>query len=239
MHYKDCHRKVCWNSDVDRVSAVLLFYGDFSDFRKLVFFPGAVACFIEVVIFVGHCESPACGRTVFVNRAISIFIGGTSQGDTSGSFLVSAAHTAIQGGYLLSETDRDLSASIVRFSPVKRDAEKSTTGTTRHAWIRIVHNSPVQLWIVKETTVPCMQKRTVVGWCTFDSAGIEWLPVVSCIRYRMMRYAWQSFTGTGIYGCIQVRSFVGTRACFRIWILRYSYLYESWVLLHPPGSDGC
>ena len=112
---------------------------NFSDFRKFVFCPGAVACFIRDAIFSGHCEFPACGRTVFVNRAICVFTGGADQSDTSGIFLIGAAHTAMKRRYLLSETDRDVSASIIGFSPVKRDAEKCTTSTTRHAWIRIAH----------------------------------------------------------------------------------------------------
>lgn len=111
----------------------------FSDFRESVFCPGPVACLIDLAIFTGHCEFPACGRAVFVNGAICIFTWDTNQGDTSGIFLVSATHTAMKRRYLLSETDRDVSASIVSFSPVKRDAEKRTTGATRHAWIRIAH----------------------------------------------------------------------------------------------------
>ena len=116
---------------------------DFSDFRKSVFCPGAVAGFIRDAIFSGHCEFPARGRTVFVNRAICVFTRSSRQSDTSGIFLTGAAHTAMKGGYLLSETDRNLSASIVSFCPVKRDAEKCTTGTTRHAWIGVIHNSSV------------------------------------------------------------------------------------------------
>ncbi len=139
MANKDCHREVCRNSDADRVPVLFSDKSNFSDFRKSVFCPGAVACFIRDAIFSGHCEFPACGRTVFVNRAICVFTRSSRQSDTSGIFLTGAAHTAMKGGYLLSETDRNLSASIVSFCPVKRDAEKCTTGTTRHAWIRIVH----------------------------------------------------------------------------------------------------
>ncbi|ESA75806.1 hypothetical protein HMPREF1589_00778 [Escherichia coli 113290] len=46
---------------------------------------------------------------------------------------------------MFSEPGGNSAASIVGFGPVKRDAEKCTTGTTRHAWIQIAHNSPVQL----------------------------------------------------------------------------------------------
>ncbi len=113
--------------------------GEYSDFGKSIFFPCAVTCFIRDAIFSGHREFPACGRTVFVNRAICVFTGGAGQSDTSGIFLIGAAHTAMKRRYLLSETDRDVSACIIGFSPVKRDAEKCTTGTTRHAWIRIAH----------------------------------------------------------------------------------------------------
>jgi len=54
---------------------------------------------------------------------------------------------------IFSEPGGNSTASIVGFGPVKRDAEKCTTGTTRHAWIQIAHNSPVQLKIVKRTAV--------------------------------------------------------------------------------------
>ncbi|GAB0593364.1 hypothetical protein DZ11F43_39900 [Escherichia coli] len=37
------------------------------------------------------------------------------------------------------ESGGDGAASIIGFGPVKRDAEKCTTGTTRHAWIQIAH----------------------------------------------------------------------------------------------------
>ena len=63
--------------------------------------------------------------TVFENRAICVFTGGADQSDTSGIFLIGAAHTAMKRRYLLSETDRNLSASIVSFCPVKRDAENA------------------------------------------------------------------------------------------------------------------
>ncbi|KNG36891.1 hypothetical protein WR11_15925 [Escherichia coli] len=122
--------------------------GEYSDFGKSIFFPCAVTCFIRDAIFAGHCEFPACGRTVFVNRAICVFTGGAGQSDTSGIFLMGAAHTAMKRRYLLSETDRDVSASIIGFSPVKRDAEKCTTGTTRHAWIGIVHKFTTQVLVM-------------------------------------------------------------------------------------------
>ena len=51
--------------------------------------------------------------------------GGAGKSDTSGIFLIGAAHTAMKRRYLLSETDRNLSASIVSFCPVKRDAENA------------------------------------------------------------------------------------------------------------------
>ena len=75
----------------------------------------------------------------FCKQSNMRFHRGAGKSDTSGIFLIGAAHTAMKRRYLLSETGRDVSASIVSFSPVKRDAEKCTTGTTRHAWIRIVH----------------------------------------------------------------------------------------------------
>ena len=74
---------------------------------------------------------------------------------------------------MFSEPGGNGTASIVGFGPVKRDAEKCTTGTTRHAWIQLAHNSPVQLEIVKITAVRRMQGRIAVGWCTFDSVSIE------------------------------------------------------------------
>lgn len=67
------------------------------------------------------------------------------KGNTSGIFLISTAHASVKRGYLFSEPGGNGTASIVGFGPVKRDAEKCTTGTTRHAWIQIAHNSPVQL----------------------------------------------------------------------------------------------
>lgn len=70
-----------------------------------------------------------------------------------GVFLIGTAHASVKRGYLFSEPGGNSTASIVGFGPVKRDAEKCTTGTTRHAWIQIAHNSPVQLKIVKRTAV--------------------------------------------------------------------------------------
>lgn len=61
---------------------------------------------------------------------------------------------------LLCQGDGDGTASIIGFGPVKRDAEKCTAGTTRHAWIQIAHDSPVQL---------CTQKRSVIHYCTGPS----------------------------------------------------------------------
>ena len=148
MANKDCHREVCRNSDADRVPVLFSDKSNFSDFRKSVFCTDSVTCLIDFAIFAGHCEFPACGRTVFVNRAICVFTEGAGQSDTSGIFLTGAAHTAMKRRYLLSETDRDVSASIIGFSPVKRDAEKCTTGTTRHAWIRIVHTFTTQVLVM-------------------------------------------------------------------------------------------
>ena len=75
----------------------------------------------------------------FCKQSNMRFHRGAGQSDTSGIFLIGAAHTAMKGGCLLSETGRDVSARIVSFSPVKRDTKKCTTGTTRHVWIRIAH----------------------------------------------------------------------------------------------------
>ena len=87
----------------------------------------------------------ACGRSIFIYRAAGIFARCSCKGNTSGIFLISTAHASVKRGYLFSEPGGNGTASIVGFGPVKRDAEKCTTGTTRHAWIQIAHNSPVQL----------------------------------------------------------------------------------------------
>src|SRR5699024_6403231 len=100
-----------------------------------------------------HGEFSACGRSIFIYRAAGIFARGSCKGNTSGVFLIGTAHASVKRGYLFSEPGGNSTASIVGFGPVKRDAEKCTTGTTRHAWIQIAHNSPVQLKIVKRTAV--------------------------------------------------------------------------------------
>lgn len=74
---------------------------------------------------------------------------------------------------LLCQGDGDDTASIIGFGPVKRDAEKCTAGTTRHAWIQIAYNSPIQIKIVKRPAIRHMQGRSTTGWITFDSVSIE------------------------------------------------------------------
>nr|WP_256734203.1 hypothetical protein [Escherichia marmotae] len=51
-------------------------------------------------------------------------------------------------------------ACIISFGPVKRDAEKCTTGTTRQAWIRIAHNSPVLLFKYHNETADTSYEST-------------------------------------------------------------------------------
>ncbi len=118
-----------------------------------VFSPCTIASLIDDSVLTRHGEFSACGRSIFIYRAAGIFARGSCKGNTSGVFLIGTAHASVKRGYLFSEPGGNSTASIVGFGPVKRDAEKCTTGTTRHAWIQIAHNSPVQLKIVKRTAV--------------------------------------------------------------------------------------
>ena len=104
-----------------------------------------IASLIDFTVLTRHGEFSACGRSIFIYRAAGIFARCSCKGNTSGIFLISTAHASVKRGYLFSEPGGNSTASIVGFGPVKRDAEKCTTGTTRHAWIQIAHNSPVQL----------------------------------------------------------------------------------------------
>ena len=90
---------------------------------------------------------------MFIDAAAGIDSRFTLQGDTARIFLVSARHASMVWRDLFCHRYGDGAVSIICFSPVKGYAEKCTTGTTRHAWIQIAHNSPVQLKIVKRTAV--------------------------------------------------------------------------------------
>ena len=76
---------------------------------------------------------------MFINAAVGIDSRLADQGHTARIFLVSALHALMVGRDLFCHRYGDGAASIICFNPVKRDAEKCTTGTTRHTWIRIVH----------------------------------------------------------------------------------------------------
>ena len=107
-----------------------------------------------------HGEFSTCGWAILVYCAAGVFSRRSSQGNTAWILLVSTAHTSVVRGYLLSQMSRYGAACIISFGPVKRDAEKCTTGTTRHAWIQIAHNSPVLLFKYHNETADTSYEST-------------------------------------------------------------------------------